>query len=217
MRFAVTCQAPLSPTATFWTWWWVYGWGWWWGACPPPVSGGHLARRVLAPSLPTIGYAGGNVKSLTVEDIWNTRPGDVARAVRGLQAVHDRNVFPTMNVTFGSYLNNIGHMDSPVDTTYLADNVILFRYFEAAGRVRRAISVLKKRSGSQRKYGSSWKPIHMRGAALAATGATRARTRVRIVRRKRRLMAVSVLPRSDDRTGGNVASRGSDFVRVSSG
>jgi circadian clock protein KaiC len=38
-------------------------------------------------------------------------------------------------------------MNSPVDTTYLADNVLLFRYFEARGRVRRAISVVKKRSG----------------------------------------------------------------------
>lgn len=36
---------------------------------------------------------------------------------------------------------------SPVDTTYLADNVILFRFFEALGEVRRAISVVKKRSG----------------------------------------------------------------------
>jgi circadian clock protein KaiC len=39
-------------------------------------------------------------------------------------------------------------MRTPVDSTYLADNVILFRYFEAAGAVRRAISVVKKRSGS---------------------------------------------------------------------
>ena len=39
-------------------------------------------------------------------------------------------------------------MRSPIDTTYLADNVILFRYFEAAGHVRRAISVVKKRSGA---------------------------------------------------------------------
>ncbi len=38
-------------------------------------------------------------------------------------------------------------MQSPIDTTYLSDNVILFRYFEAQGRVRRAISVTKKRSG----------------------------------------------------------------------
>lgn len=41
----------------------------------------------------------------------------------------------------------VGNMQSPVDTTYLADNVILFRYFEARGQVRRAISVVKKRSG----------------------------------------------------------------------
>lgn len=38
-------------------------------------------------------------------------------------------------------------MHSPVDTTYLADNVILFRYFEAFGEVHKAISVVKKRSG----------------------------------------------------------------------
>ena len=31
--------------------------------------------------------------------------------------------------------------------TYLADTVILLRYFEASGKVRRAISVIKKRSG----------------------------------------------------------------------
>lgn len=42
----------------------------------------------------------------------------------------------------------LGEMKSPVDITYLADSVILLRYFEALGRVRRAISVIKKRSGS---------------------------------------------------------------------
>lgn len=41
----------------------------------------------------------------------------------------------------------IGAMHSPVDTTYLADNVILFRFFESRGEVRRAISIVKKRSG----------------------------------------------------------------------
>jgi circadian clock protein KaiC len=41
----------------------------------------------------------------------------------------------------------VGSMSSPVDTTYLADNVLLFRYFEAAGHVRRALSVVKKRNG----------------------------------------------------------------------
>ena len=45
----------------------------------------------------------------------------------------------------------VGNMASPVDTTYLADNVILFRFFEAAGDVRRAISVVKKRSGNHER------------------------------------------------------------------
>jgi circadian clock protein KaiC len=41
----------------------------------------------------------------------------------------------------------VGDMKSPVDVTYLADTVLLLRYFEAFGEVRRAISVLKKRTG----------------------------------------------------------------------
>jgi circadian clock protein KaiC len=42
----------------------------------------------------------------------------------------------------------VGDMKAPVDVTYLADTVILLRYFEALGRVRRAVSVIKKRTGA---------------------------------------------------------------------
>ncbi|MEP7061522.1 MAG: ATPase domain-containing protein [Betaproteobacteria bacterium] len=38
-------------------------------------------------------------------------------------------------------------MESPVDASYLADSVVLLRFFEYGGRVRKAISVVKKRSG----------------------------------------------------------------------
>jgi circadian clock protein KaiC len=38
-------------------------------------------------------------------------------------------------------------VQSPVDTSYLADSVVLLRYFEHAGKVKKAISVVKKRSG----------------------------------------------------------------------
>lgn len=41
----------------------------------------------------------------------------------------------------------VGDMKAPVDITYLADTVLLLRYFEATGQVRRAISVVKKRAG----------------------------------------------------------------------
>jgi circadian clock protein KaiC len=41
----------------------------------------------------------------------------------------------------------IGTMQTPVDVSYLADTVLLFRYFEYAGEIRQALSVIKKRSG----------------------------------------------------------------------
>jgi circadian clock protein KaiC len=42
----------------------------------------------------------------------------------------------------------VGDMKAPVDVTYLADTVILLRYFESVGSVRRAISIIKKRTGA---------------------------------------------------------------------
>lgn len=61
-----------------------------------------------------------------------------------------------------SYLNQVGvatflvlaqygllglAMTSPLDVSYLADNVLLLRYFEADGKVRQALSVVKRRAG----------------------------------------------------------------------
>ncbi|MBB3712827.1 circadian clock protein KaiC [Limimaricola variabilis] len=42
----------------------------------------------------------------------------------------------------------VGDMRSPLDLTYLADTVVLLRYFEAMGQVRRAVSIIKKRTGA---------------------------------------------------------------------
>lgn len=41
----------------------------------------------------------------------------------------------------------VGTMSSPIDLTYLADTVILLRYFEQTGGIRKAVSVIKKRIG----------------------------------------------------------------------
>jgi circadian clock protein KaiC len=40
------------------------------------------------------------------------------------------------------------NMRTPVDASYLADSIVLFRFFEAGGEVRKAISVTKKRGGA---------------------------------------------------------------------
>ncbi|HEY6968690.1 MAG TPA: NapC/NirT family cytochrome c [Candidatus Angelobacter sp.] len=45
-------------------------------------------------------------------DIYKQRQDEVRRSARGVLAVYQRNVFPEMKVTWGTYLNNIGHTDS---------------------------------------------------------------------------------------------------------
>ena len=59
----------------------------------------------------------------------------------------------------------MGEMRQSVDVTYLADSVIMLRYFEAFGRVRRAISVVKKRTGPHEDTIRELK-IESRGLAL---------------------------------------------------
>jgi circadian clock protein KaiC len=44
-----------------------------------------------------------------------------------------------------------GAMQTPIDLSFLADTVILLRFFEAAGVVRQAISVVKKRRGAHER------------------------------------------------------------------
>jgi circadian clock protein KaiC len=45
----------------------------------------------------------------------------------------------------------VGPMQTPFDLTYLADTVLLFRFFEFEGEVRKALSVIKKRSGNHER------------------------------------------------------------------
>ena len=84
-----------------------------------------------------------------------------------------------------AYLNNQGvitlitlaqhgmitNMKSPLDLTYLADTVVLTRFFESSGSVKKAISVIKKRTGAHedsiRELSMSEKGIQV-GPALAA-------------------------------------------------
>jgi len=49
-----------------------------------------------------------------VGELFRSQPPDqVAQAVAALERIYRRNVFPAMNVTFGTYPNNVGHIDSP--------------------------------------------------------------------------------------------------------
>lgn len=78
-----------------------------------------------------------------------------------------------------SYLNQVGvasflvlaqygllgsAVTSPTDVSYLADSVLLLRYFEAKGEVRQAISVVKRRSGPHER---SIRELIMRDGTLS--------------------------------------------------
>ena len=79
----------------------------------------------------------------------------------------------------------VGDMKAPVDVTYLADTVILLRYFEALGTVRRAMSIIKKRTGAHeltiREYRIDGRGSDHRRAARWLPG--RAARRSRLCRR----------------------------------
>jgi circadian clock protein KaiC len=77
-----------------------------------------------------------------------------------------------------SYLNQLGvasfmvlaqygvlgeAIKSPADVSYLADNVLLMRYFEASGEVRQALSVVKRRSGPHER---SIREMHIRDGRI---------------------------------------------------
>ena len=63
-----------------------------------------------------------------------------------LTSLSHRNVITVLTLAQHGVLGE--HVAAPVDVSYLADTVLLIRYFEAFGEIRRAISVVKKRSGS---------------------------------------------------------------------
>lgn len=60
----------------------------------------------------------------------------------------------------------ISAAESPVDLSYLADGVISLRYFEAAGEVRQAVAVVKKRSGRHEKTIREFKLEDRRGIRI---------------------------------------------------
>jgi circadian clock protein KaiC len=59
--------------------------------------------------------------------------------------LRQRGVVVILTMAQHGFLGNA--METPLDVSYLADTVVVLRYFEAHGRIRKALSVIKKRSG----------------------------------------------------------------------
>jgi circadian clock protein KaiC len=68
-------------------------------------------------------------------------------------------------ILVGAHKGLIGtQMTSPVDASYLADAIVLMRYFEHAGEVRQAVSVVKKRGGEHER---SIREFRMQGGRVS--------------------------------------------------
>lgn len=115
---------------------------------PAEMSSGQLAATVRRAVDGTNGAPARVVVIDSLNGYLNAMPEEkflTAQLHELLAYLGQQGVVTLLSVTQSGMMGT--NMISPVDTTYLADNVILFRYFEAYGHVRRAISVVKKRSG----------------------------------------------------------------------
>jgi circadian clock protein KaiC len=96
-----------------------------------------------------------NLKLLIIDSLngfLNAMPGEqfLAMQLHELLAyLSQKGVSTLMTVAQHGFVGT--NIDTPVDVSYLADSVLLFRYFEAAGEVRQALSVIKKRSGEHER------------------------------------------------------------------
>jgi circadian clock protein KaiC len=108
------------------------------------LSPGEFSNRVRT------AVAQGEIKTVVIDSLTGY---EAAMAEERALVLHLHEILLYLNrqgvTTFVTVAQHglVGDMQSPVDVTYLADTVILMRYFEAEGDIRRAISVVKKRTG----------------------------------------------------------------------
>jgi len=124
------------------------------------VASGHVVLEQLAPAQLSPGEFDYRVRravesgraALVVIDSLNGYLNAMEEARSVLVQLHEllsylnaRGVLTLLTVAQHGLIGD--QIQSPLDVSYLADTVLLLRYFEAAGQLRKAMSVVKKRSG----------------------------------------------------------------------
>jgi circadian clock protein KaiC len=126
----------------------------------PFVASGLLKVAQIDPANMSPGELSGRVREAVEQD--NARVVVIDSLTGYLNAMPEEQFITLQMHEILTYLNQqgvvtililaqhgmVGQMASPIDLTYLSDCVVLLRFFEANGRVRRALSVLKKRTGA---------------------------------------------------------------------
>jgi circadian clock protein KaiC len=125
----------------------------------PHVTAGRLRIEQIDPSNVSQGEFAGRVRSAVERD--GARIVLIDSLTGYMSAMSEQPALVLQMHELLTYLNQqgvvtvlilaqhgmIGSMTAPVDLAYLSDSIVMLRFFEARGRVRRALSVLKKRTG----------------------------------------------------------------------
>jgi circadian clock protein KaiC len=89
----------------------------------------------------------------SINGFMNAMPGEDTVAIQFHELLAFLNQRGVVTLMVMAQYGILGHgMITPADISYLADSVLLLRYFEAEGAVKQAISVVKKRSGEHERY-----------------------------------------------------------------
>ena len=112
---------------------------------PAEVAPGELAARIVAAAenegvrVVVLDSLNGYVNAMPQEEFLHLHLHEL------LTYLNQRGVLTLMTLAQHGL---IGSMGAPVDVSYLADTVMLMRFFEAQGAIRKAVSVIKKRTGN---------------------------------------------------------------------
>jgi circadian clock protein KaiC len=111
---------------------------------PAEISPGELASRIVASVLED------STRMVVIDSIngyLNAMPDDRFLNLQLHELLTFLNQQGIITIMILAQQGLMGNMQSTVDLTYLADTVVLWRYYEAFGSVKQALSVIKKRSG----------------------------------------------------------------------
>ena len=115
---------------------------------PAEISPGELAHRIR------VAVAGDGIRMVVIDSIngyLNAMPAERYLNLQLHELLAFLNQQGIITIMVLAQQGVVGSMQSTVDLTYLADTVLLLRYFEARGTVKQAISVIKKRSGNHER------------------------------------------------------------------
>lgn len=125
------------------------------------IASGHLIPQQVNPGVTSPGEFAHRVRHLvdneavrligidTLNGYLNAIPTADAPIVRMhelLSFLNERSVATL--ITLAQHGTVGAFMPAPIDLSYLADAIVLFRFFEAEGQIRKAVSVVKKRTGA---------------------------------------------------------------------